>query len=49
MKTNQLLKAGICVAFATLVLSACTKNNQSADKAATPAAAEVSADVLKKI
>jgi hypothetical protein len=49
MKTNQLLKVGICMAFATLVSSACRKNNQSADKAEAPAAREVSADVLKKI
>jgi len=51
MKTNLLLKVGLCVAFATLELSACTKNSQSADNAAPPttSTAEVSADILKKI
>src|SRR4051812_39861356 len=48
MKKQLLLKMGLCIVCASALLTACTKNNQGADKKAdqTP---QISADVSSKI
>ncbi|MBB6109104.1 Dual-action HEIGH metallo-peptidase [Mucilaginibacter lappiensis] len=48
MKKQLLLKMGVCIVCASSLLTACTKNNQGADKKATPKTA-ISADVAQKI
>ncbi|OKS86949.1 M57 family metalloprotease [Mucilaginibacter polytrichastri] len=47
MKKQLLLKVGLCAVCVTSILFACTKSNQTAEKAAT--ADPISADVLKSI